>query len=87
MKEITGKQKRKWNLLPQEIKVDKTIIQNPQDIIKEFNKFFTCVESIFTQKNPEHWKKIQEFLTSHNEKMQFEELNFDEFNKEYFLIA
>ena len=74
MKEITGKQKRKWNLLPQEI-------------IKEFNKFFTSVESKFTQKNPQHWKKIQEFLTSHNEKMQFEELNFDEFNKEYFLIA
>ena len=87
MKEITGKQKRKWNLLPQEIKVDKTIIQNPQDIIKEFNKFFTSVESKFTQKNPQHWKKIQEFLTSHNEKMQFEDLNFDEFNKEYFLIV
>ena len=87
MKEITGKQKRKWNLLPQEIKIEKTIIQNPQDIIKEFNKFFTSVESKLTQKNPQHWKKIQEFLTSHNEKMQFEELNFDEFNKEYFLIA
>ena len=32
MKEITAKQKTKSNLLPQEIKVDKTIIQNPQNI-------------------------------------------------------
>ena len=37
MKEITGKQKTKSNLLPKEIKVDKTIIQNPQGIAKEFN--------------------------------------------------
>ena len=29
MKEINGKQKRKSNLLPQEIKVDETNIQNP----------------------------------------------------------
>ena len=34
MKEITGKQKTKSNLLPQEIKVDKTIIQNLQDFAK-----------------------------------------------------
>ena len=43
MNEITGKQKTKSNLLPQQIKVDKTIIQNPQGIAKEFNKFFTSV--------------------------------------------
>ena len=43
MKEITGKQKTKSNLLPLEIKVDQTIIQNPQGIAKEFNKFFTSV--------------------------------------------
>ena len=41
MKEVTGKQKTNLNL--QENKVDKTIIQNPQDIAKEFNKFFTSV--------------------------------------------
>ena len=40
MKEITGKQKAKSNLLPREIKVDKTIIQKPQKIAKEFNNFF-----------------------------------------------
>ena len=43
MKEIIGKQKTKSNLIPQEIKADRTIIQNPQDIAEEFNKFFTCV--------------------------------------------
>ena len=50
MKEITGKQKTKSNLFPQEIKVDKTIIQNPQDIAKEFNKFFTSVEHLIMKK-------------------------------------
>ena len=59
MKEIIGKQKTKSNLIPQEIKADRTIIQNPQDIAEEFNKF----------------------LTPHNEKMQFEEWNFDEFEE------
>ena len=54
MKEITGKQKTKPNLLPQEIKVDKTIIQNPQDIAKEFNKFFTSVGSKLAKKNTQH---------------------------------
>ena len=42
MKEIT--EKKKSNLLPQEIKVDEIIVQNLQDITKEFNKFFTSVE-------------------------------------------
>ena len=41
MKEVTGKQKTNLNL--QENKVDKSIIQNSQDIAKEFNKFFTSV--------------------------------------------
>ena len=41
MKEITGKQKTKSNLLPQETKVDKTNKQNPQGTDKEFNKVFT----------------------------------------------
>ena len=83
MKEITGKQKTKSNLLPQEIKVDETIIQNPQDIAKEFNKFFTSVGSKLAKKIPNTEKKFQDFLTSHNEKMQFEELNFDEFEKAF----
>ena len=43
MKEITGTQKTKSNLLHREIKVDKTIIQRPQEIAKEFNKLFNSV--------------------------------------------
>ena len=54
MKEITGKQKTKFNLLPQEIQVDKTIIQNPQGIAKEFNRFFTSVGPKLAKKNPQH---------------------------------
>ena len=77
MKEITGKQKTKSNLLPREIKVNKTIIQKPQEIAKEFNKFFTSVGPTLAGKIPNTEKSFQDFLTSHNEKMQFEELNLE----------
>ena len=83
MKEITGKQKTKSNLLPREIKVDKTIIQNPQEIAKEFNKFFTSVGTTLVGKIPDTERTFQDFLTSHNEKMQFEELDFDEFEEAF----
>ena len=83
MKEITGKQKTKSNLLPQEIKVNKTIIQKPQEIAKEFKKFFTSIGSTLTGKIPNTEKSFQKFLTSQNEKMQFEELNFDEFEETF----
>ena len=81
MKEITGKQKSKSNLLPREIKVNKTIIQKPQEIVKEFNTFFTSAGPTLAEKIPNTEKSFQDFLTSHNEKMQFEELNFDEFEE------
>ena len=68
MKKITGKQKTKSNFLPQEIKVDGTIIQNPQDIAKEFNKLFTSVGSKLTKKIPNTAKKFQDFWTYRNEK-------------------
>ena len=83
MKGITGKHKTKSNCLPPEIKVDKTIIQNPQKIAKEFNKFFTSVGPTLAGKIPNTEKSFQDFLTSHNEKMQFEELNFDEFEEAF----
>ena len=73
MKKITGKQKTKLNLFLREIKVDKTIIKNPQEITKEFNKFFTSVGPTLAGKIPNTEKLFQDFLTSHNEKMQFEE--------------
>ena len=81
MKEIIGKQKTKSNLIPQEIKADRTIIQNPQDIAEEFNKFFTCVGWKLVKRSPNTEKTFQDFLTPHNEKMQFEEWNFDEFEE------
>ena len=34
-------------------------------------------------KIPDTEKSFQDFLTSHNEKMQFEELNFDEFEEAF----
>ena len=73
MKEITNKQNTKSNILPREIKVDESIIQNPQEIAKGFNKFFTSIGSTLAGKFPETQKLFPDFLTSHNEKMQFEE--------------
>ena len=81
MKEITGK--KKSNLLPQEIKVDKTIIQNPQGVAKEFNKFFTSVGPTLVKKIRNTEKTFQDFLTSHNETMQFEELKFNKFEEAF----
>ena len=70
MKEITGKQKPKLNLLPPENKVDKSIIQNPQNVAKEFNKCFTSVGPKL-QKNCQHWANILRLLTPYNEKCGF----------------
>ena len=68
MKEITGKQKTKSKLLPREIKLNKTIIQKPQEIAKEFNKILTSVGPTLAGKIPNTEKSFQEFLTSHNDK-------------------
>ena len=69
MKEIPSKQKKKSSLLPREIKVDKIIIENPQEIGKECNKFFISVGSTLAEKIPDTEKSFQDFLASHNEKM------------------
>ena len=61
MKEITGKQKTKSNLLPQEIKVDKTIIQNLHGIAKEFIKFFTSVGPKLAKGIPNTEKYLKTF--------------------------
>ena len=71
------------NFLPREDKVNKTIIQKPQEIAKEFNNVFTSVGPTLAGKIPNTEKSFQDFLTSHNEKMQFEELNFDEFEEAF----
>ena len=54
MKEITGKQKAKSNVLHREIKVDKTISKNLKDVSQELNKYFTSVGKIFGRKNPQY---------------------------------
>ena len=64
--EITGKQKTKSNLLPREIKVDETNIQNIQDIAKEFHKFFSSVGSKLVKNVRSPEKKFQDFSKTHN---------------------
>ena len=58
-------------------------MQSPQEIVKEFNKFFTSVGPTLAGKTSDTEKLFQDFLTSHNEKMRFEELNFDEFEEAF----
>ena len=60
MEEITGKQKKNSNFLPKEIKVDKTLIQSPQDIAEEFNKFLISVGPKLAKKIPNTEKTFQE---------------------------
>ena len=83
MKEITGKPKTKSNLLPQEIKLDKTIIQNPQGIAKEFNKSFTSIGPKVAKKSRTLKKHFKTFWHLIMKQMQFEELNFDEFEEAF----
>ena len=68
IKEIISKQKTKSNLLPREIKVNKTIIQKPQEMAKKLNKFFTSVGPTLARKIPNTENSCQDFLTSYNEK-------------------
>ena len=51
IKEITGKQKTKSNFLLWEIKVDKTIIQNPQDIAEELIDYLLVLDQNWRQKS------------------------------------
>ena len=62
---------------------NETIIQNPQDIAKEFNKLFTSAGSNLAKKILITERNFQDFLTFHNEKIQFEELNINEFEEEF----
>ena len=47
-------------------------------VAKEFNKLFTSVGQTLVRNIAATEKLFQDFFTSHNERMQFEELNFDE---------
>ena len=60
MKNITGQQKTKSSLIPHEIEVNKTIIQNQQDITKTINNSFTSVGQKWVKKIP----NVQDFKTS-----------------------
>ena len=43
MKEITGKQKKKFSSLPKAIKTKQEVTENESEIAKEFNKYFISV--------------------------------------------
>ena len=60
------KQKTKSNLLPREIKVDGTNIQNIEAFAKELNKIFTSVGSKLVKNIPNPERKFQDFLKTHN---------------------
>ena len=52
MREITGKQKTKFNSLPKSIKTKQGITEKESEIAKEFNKYFTSVGTAPARKIP-----------------------------------
>ena len=57
-------------------KIHKTLLKNSTN-------FLLLLDQNWRKKIPNTEKKFQDFLTSHNEKMEFEELNFDEFEETF----
>ena len=74
--------KTKSNLLPQEIKVDKTLYKIHKALLKNLAYFLLLLDQNRPKKSPT-LKKHFDFLTSHNETMQFEDLKFDEFEEAF----
>ena len=74
MKEITGKQNQIFS--PTKLKLTKPIYKINKTLVKNSTNFLLLL-------NQNWWKKFQDILTSHNQKLQFEELNFDEFEEAF----
>ena len=82
MKEIIGKASTQTNSLPKTIKINDQYEYDSKIIATEFNKFFTTVGSNLAQNIPPLAQtKFENFLTNTKNKLQHNELTFDEFEK------
>ena len=52
-------------------------------MLKDSTNFLLLLDQNWEKQFPRLQKKLHDFLTSHNEKMQFEELNVNEFEEAY----
>ena len=62
MKEITGKQKTKCSSLPKSLKTKQRITEKESEIVKEFNKYFTSVNTALVSKIPIVTKDVSQYL-------------------------
>ncbi|XP_065675771.1 uncharacterized protein LOC136091978 [Hydra vulgaris] len=77
MKEITGKKKSCLGFLPQMIKIDNTVIFEPNAISHEFNKFFTEISPKLSIKIPNTKALFSDFLLPLDKCVCSEELSSD----------
>ena len=70
MKEITEKQKQNFSSLPKDIKTKQGITENENEIAKEFNKYFTSVDTALASKIPAVTKDLNEYLPQCNSSME-----------------
>ena len=62
MKEITSKQQKKSSSLLKAIKTKQGITEKESEISKEFNKYFTSVDTALASKIPVVTKDVSEYL-------------------------
>ena len=80
MKEITGKQKSNQIFSPKKLKLTKPLYKIHKTLLKNSPNFLLLLDQIWWKRIPNTEKNFQDFLTSN---MQFEKLNFDEFEKAF----
>ena len=83
MEEITDKQKTKSSSLSKAIKIKQGITEKESEIAKEFNKYFTSVDTALASKVPIVTKDVSEYLPQCNASMVHKELSFQEFEKAF----
>ena len=74
---------KKSSSLPKAIKTKQGITKKEIEIAKEFNKYFTSVDTALASKIPVVTKDVSEYLPQCNASMEHKELSFQEFEKAF----
>ena len=86
MKKITGKHKTKSIFSPKKTNLIKPLYKIDKTLLKNLKNFFIFVVPKFAENISNTEKTFEHFVISHNEKMQFEELNFEEFREAFKIL-
>ena len=81
MKEMTGKQKTKLSSLPKAVKTKQRITEKETEIAKEFNEYFTSVDTALASKIPIVTKDVSEYLPQCNASVEYKERSFHKLEK------